>query len=60
MTWTNTGAIWQRRAQIRISWRRYAEAFAQPRLPNDDYDDDEIHPFEGVLPVASFNTAGAS
>ena len=36
--------IWQRTAQDRLTWRRHAEPFAQPRdtslrLPNDDDDD---------------------
>ena len=38
--------IWQRTAQDRLTWRRHAEAFAQPRdtnvrLHNDDDDDDD-------------------
>ena len=40
--WRDT--IWQRTAQDRLTWRRHAEAFAQPRdptLPNDD-DEDEV------------------
>ena len=46
-TWTNTGATdMAGDSTRRLSWRRHAEAFTQPRvlrLPNDDDYDDDVH-----------------
>ena len=50
----NCDMIWQRTAQDRLTWRRHAEAFAQPqdntRLPNDyDNNNNNISTFKMLM-----------